>query len=183
MWILNELFWNMWRAMKRRREEGSLAFLASVCSGWPVVAVAGGCYGLNMQSWCHSPTWVALDSGVLWHALSLFWSLWRNPHSQTAVISEEFKCLFLFLPQCAPRQGKNTSSQLRGGHHAGHLLGIELLSWPGLRQCCSSICNLFPATVSPWPSWGSTTTPQFYLCSIKLDGKTRLMPGGEVYEI
>lgn len=25
----------------------------------------------------------------------------------------------------------------------------------GLRPCCSSICNLLPATVSPWPSWGS----------------------------
>lgn len=169
MWILNELFWNMWRAMKRRREEGSLASLASVCSGWPVVAVAGGCYGLNTQSWYHS--------------LSLSWSLWRNPLSQTAVISEEFKCLFLFLPQCALRQGKNTSSQLRGGHHAGHLLGIELLSWPGLRRCRSSICLLPPATVSLWPSWGSTTTPQYYLCSIKLNGKTHSMPGGEVYEV
>lgn len=53
--------------------------------------------------------------------------------------------IFLFLPQCAPRQGKNTSSQLRGGHHAGHLLGIELLSW------LVSYCVVLPSVICSLP--------------------------------
>lgn len=53
--------------------------------------------------------------------------------------------IFLFLPQCAPRQGKNTSSQLRGGHHTGHLLGIELLSW------LVSYCVVLPSVICSLP--------------------------------
>lgn len=154
MWILNELFWNMWGAMKQRREEGSLALLASVCSGWPVVGVAGRCYGLSMQSCCRSPTWVALNSEFYDKLCPLSWSLWRNPHSQTAVISEEFKYLSV-PPSVCPKTGEEHLISVERWTPHWSFAGNWTFELAGFILCCSSICNLLPATASPWPSWGS----------------------------
>lgn len=158
MWILNELFWNMWRAMKWRREEGSLSFLVSVCSDRPVVGVAKGCYGLNMQSWCHSPTWVALDSEFydkLFPSLGVF-----GATHTVRLLSFQKNSNVSFCSSLSVPQDRGRTPHLSWEVDTTPVICWELNFWAGLvsdNAVLPSVISSLP--VSPWPSWGSQPQP------------------------